>query len=290
MLDIAYDSRLKSYRPLKAFALVALSLVLLWADIQWAPFKNFKSYLAQAVYPIYRCADYPFELAQRWVTYFQDQQSLSQENHRLSLKLKQVESQMVAAKQLYTENKALREMLGGQTRVPETTMLSRLLSVKTTPFAHQAILDKGSKQHVQLGQPIFDAQGVIGLVDEVGLFQSRALLATDPLMAIPVESSRTGERAIAYGTGHENKLELKHVPFITSFKVGDTLVTSGLGGIFPSGHFVGMVTQVVSDKTQKFKTFLVDHKTKFDNRQYVFLIVPKPLAIDSVVEDPDAKS
>ena len=74
------------------------------------------------------------------------------------------------------------------------------------------------------------------------------MLITDPTHAIPVMVRRTGLRTIAYGTGAIDRLQLPNIPISADIKVGDELVTSGLGGRFPMGFEVGKIVEISNDE------------------------------------------
>lgn len=76
------------------------------------------------------------------------------------------------------------------------------------------------------------------------------MLITDPEHAVPVEFVRTGLRTIAVGTGNSTELELPYLPVNSDVKEGDQMVTSGLGGIFPAGVPVGVITRFHRDPDQ----------------------------------------
>jgi rod shape-determining protein MreC len=82
---------------------------------------------------------------------------------------------------------------------------------------------------------VIDQHGIIGQIMRADPFTSTAILITDANHALPIQINRTGVRTLALGTGNFQELELPHVPNNEDVKVGDLLVTSGLGGRFPSG-------------------------------------------------------
>ena len=92
----------------------------------------------------------------------------------------------------------------------------------------------------------------MGQVIEVNEFTSRVLLISDNRHAVPVKVNRNGVRAIAYGVGSVNYLELGNVPDTTDIEVGDLLVSSGLGGRFPKGYPVARVSNIEHDPGQPF--------------------------------------
>ena len=117
------------------------------------------------------------------------------------------------------------------------------------PYKHRLVLDKGTKDAAFVGQPLLDAHGVMGQLVQVSAINAIAMLITDPNHAIPVRFSRNNIRTIAIGTGNLHRLDLPHLPNHVDAKVGDLLVTSGLGGRFPPGYPVARVTEIGADPT-----------------------------------------
>ena len=97
-----------------------------------------------------------------------------------------------------------------------------------------------------------DGQGVVGQVIATTPTKATAMLITDASHAIPVQVLRSGLRTIAYGTGRIDALSLPNIPLSGDVRVGDQLVTSGLGGTFPAGFPVGVITALNPDETRLF--------------------------------------
>src|SRR4029077_14926301 len=129
---------------------------------------------------------------------------------------------------------------------------ARLINADTDPFSQKITLNKGKLQGVQVGQPVIDAHGLVGIVASLEDRNSRVLLLTDPSFAVPVQSVRSGERAIAVGSGPGGELRLNYVPRTADFVEGDQLVTSGIGGRFPIGYPVGTITSIQHDPSTRF--------------------------------------
>ncbi len=125
-----------------------------------------------------------------------------------------------------------------------------------------------------MGQPLIDAHGVMGQVIHVSPFSSSALLITDPSHALPVQLNRNGLRSVAVGTGASNTLELTHLPNNADVVVGDIVVTSGLGGRFPSGYPVGTVISVETDTGQPFAKVAVEPAAQLERNREVLLVWP----------------
>ena len=123
-----------------------------------------------------------------------------------------------------------------------------------------------------LGQPVLDARGLMGQVVELMPYTSRVLLLTDTTHSIPVQVNRNGLRAIASGTGNPERLELRHVADTADIKVGDLLVSSGLGQRFPAGYPVATVKEVIHDSGQPFAIVRAVPTAALNRSRYLLLV------------------
>ena len=114
------------------------------------------------------------------------------------------------------------------------------------------MLDKAASEGVFQGQAILDAEGIFGQVSRVNAQTSEAILISDAEHAIPVQSNRSGVRTIAVGTGDPAKLSLPFVTTEADLKVGDLLLSTGIGGVFPRGYPVAQITKVERAATATF--------------------------------------
>ncbi len=113
---------------------------------------------------------------------------------------------------------------------------TQVISTVNDPYSDQVVIDKGSVNGVYEGQPVISDKGVVGQVVAVAKLTSRVLLICDATDALPIQVLRNDIRVIAAGNGCTDDLQLEHLPANTDIRVGDVLVTSGLGGRFPEGY------------------------------------------------------
>jgi rod shape-determining protein MreC len=125
---------------------------------------------------------------------------------------------------------------------------------------------------VYLGQPLIDAQGLIGQVVGVGMTTSRVLLVTDSTHSVPVQVNRSGVRAVAEGMGSLDQLAVHHVTATTDIQAGDLLVTSGLGGRFPIGYPVAIVSAVERSPGEAFARIIATPTAELDRARHVLLV------------------
>ena len=133
------------------------------------------------------------------------------------------------------------------------------------------VLDRGQKDQVFIGQAVFDASGVIGQVVEVGPLTSTVMLITDHKSAVPVKNSRSGERSILVGLGKAQSLSLINLASTSSVKVGDELLTSGLGRRYPEGYPIGIVEYVHRGVNDAFITVIVKPAAKISQSRLMLL-------------------
>ena len=113
-------------------------------------------------------------------------------------------------------------------------------------------MNRGLKDGVHVGQPVLDPDGVMGQVTQVMPLTSAVTLITDPSHGLPVQVRRNGLRAIAFGTGKPDELRVSYLTPNADIRVGDELVTSGLGGRFTAGYPVAKVSELISDASEAF--------------------------------------
>lgn len=177
---------------------------------------------------------------------------------------------------LLHENVRLRKLLESSSEFGETVVGADVLAIETSPSARQIVIDKGSRHGAYVNQPIVDAYGVLGQIIQTGRFTSTALLITDIEHATPVQINRTGLRAISVGTNGIDELQLSFIPTNADVRVGDLVVTSGLGGRFPAGYPVGEVTAVEIDHGEPFARIVVTPSAQVSRAREVLLVWPEP--------------
>ncbi|WKE66029.1 rod shape-determining protein MreC [Gallaecimonas kandeliae] len=258
----------------RVLLLVLASFAIIFLDHWQHRFDGARFYLNSLVTPIQYLADAPSRLL-RWSSEaLTSRRHLQEENASLKEQLLLQSERLQHLAFLQEENNQLRALLGSQARAEARKLVAEVMTVDSDPFSQQIMLNKGRNDGVFEGQPVLDAQGLVGQVINVGPSSSRVLLITDATHAIPVRVARNGIRAIASGTGQLDELSLNHVPHRSDIKTGDLLLSSGLGGRFPEGYPVAKVTSVYSDEGKPFAQVLAEPLAQLDRLRYLLLIWP----------------
>jgi rod shape-determining protein MreC len=150
-------------------------------------------------------------------------------------------------RELEHENEVLRGLAGVAARLDGPRPIgARVIGRSGAPLTRLIRVDRGGYDGIERGDGVITARGVMGRVLAAGRHSSDVLLLTDPASAVDVTSQRTRARGIVRGTGEENSYRVRVEDFdrLADVRVGDALVTSGLGGGFPAGLLVGEVQHV----------------------------------------------
>jgi len=236
--------------------------------------EGIRSGLSLLIYPLQYVVNLPVA-ASYWVNdSFSSRETLLEENNRLKLQQTLFKARLQKLQSLKAENQRLRELLHSSKKISERVLIGELLAVSLEPFTRQIVINKGSRNKVYLGQPLMDAEGAMGQIVHLGPFSSTAMLITDANHAIPVQVNRNGLRAIALGTGAPDKLDIPYLPISADIIEGDLLTTSGLGGRFPVGYPVAMVTRIVKDPTLPYAIISAMPSARLEQAREVLLIWP----------------
>ncbi len=231
-----------------------------------------RSALSLLVAPLQYIVDLPFRAGAWSSEQFSSHRRLLEENralHEAQLE-QQVRLQKLAA--LEQENIRLRELLDASFRLKDHVMTAELLAVDLDPYRQEILVNRGTADGVHVGQPLVDANGIMGQVIRVTRLNATAVLLSDPSHALPVQTNRTGLRTLAVGTGNPNLLELRHIPTSADIQAGDIVSTSGLGGRFPPDYPVATVTKVERVTGEPFALVQARPLAHLDRSREVLLV------------------
>jgi len=258
--------------------LIIAALFFIALDLNSQKFREGRSYVNLIITPLQWLVDMPARLADNVSDVVVSRSTLVLENNRLRTEALELEQRILQNAALTAENRRLRALLNARSRVEPEVRLAELIGVDPNPFQHEILTNLGSQDGITVGQPALDSGGVMGQVISVAPLISRVMLITDSRAAVPVESLRTGFRSVILGNGNPDSLELDFVPATTDIRVGDRLVTSGLGGRFPEGYPVAEVSEVTRDPGRPFLVIKAIPTAKLDKSRHLLLVeVPETL-------------
>ena len=269
--------RLFTRNPVGTFRtllLIAACITLMFYDHQRGHLQKIHAALSTLVYPMQAAVNAPYALASWAKDTLVAHSALVSENARLRKQLLLDTAQLQQTAALQQENARLRELMHSSAALSGHVVLADMLAVDTDPFRHLIVIDKGADNGVYDGQTLLDAHGIVGQVIQVGPVSAQVALITDPSQAIQVQINRTNQRTLAVGGADVDDLSLPYLTNDTDVKTGDLLVTSGLGGRYPAGYPVAVVTQVHRDPAEPFASVSAHAVANLDHGHEVLLYFP----------------
>ncbi len=199
--------------------------------------------------------------------------TMATENRRLRAEVDALKAQVAALQEADIENQQLRTALHFVNRFHPHPLGADVIAVRPIPLFNTLVVDAGSVEGVKTEQAVVVPQGLIGQVYAVNRNTADVLMLTDTSSAVGVMVQRAGSRAmgIGYGTGAP-QLQIKNLPRKTDIKVGDTIVSSGLGGVYPKGLIVGQVTSIAQDRGGFSERAFVQPAVDFNHLEQVYIL------------------
>lgn len=237
---------------LQLLAYLALAIALLALDHQGGWLSTLRARANVLAQPLWAVAGLPSRLGDALSQNAATHAGLVAENRMLRNALLISGARVARLQTAAAENARLRELLGADRRGGTDVQLAPILDIDLDPTRQRLVLDAGARDGVSVGQSVIDAGGLVGQIIAVRPASATVLLLTDPDHAVPVIVARTGVRLVAYGKGRSDRLEVPNIPLSSDIKVGDVLITSGLGGRFPAGFPVGTLVALHPDDSHAF--------------------------------------
>ncbi len=242
------------------------------ADRRTEYLDNARSILAVFITPLQFIASTPDRLGTWIQEAFTSEESLNQAYTRVRGENMKLRARLQRMQALEAENASLRRLLAAAEKVPDQVLMAELVDVSLDPYTHKLIVNRGVTDGIYLGQPVLDPEGVMGQVTETMPFTSAVTLITDPSHATPVQVERNGLRAITFGTGTADKLKVSYLTHNADIKIGDVLVTSGMGGRFPAGYPVAEVMEIVRDASEAFLRISAKPVARLERSKHILLV------------------
>lgn len=230
------------------FFFAALSIVLMYFDQRDGWGQRIRYALQAAAYPIQVTVGSPGRLANATSEMFRTRASLREENESLQQRTRELELRTQRFEALERENEQLRGLTAGDIpALVEKSLLTDVIKADLGRLLQRLVINKGDRSGLFRSQSVVDGYGLVGQLVNVGPWSAEVMLISDPEAAVPVEIVRSGVRTIAEGTGDAEELRIPYLSPTADVKVGDLIVTSGLGGVFPTGIPVGEVVKIERD-------------------------------------------
>ncbi len=249
VVRLATPVRAWAQRFALAFMLCTAFGLMLMSRSETAVVERLRVVLADAVVPILELMAEPVATVSRVADGLVELTRVYSENQRLREESERLLQWHEAAKLLEQENTALRQLLNLSAPPATRYVTARIVGDNGGAFVRTVLVSSGARDGVRRNQAAITGQGLAGRVIEVGERAARVLLLIDINSRIPVILEGSRERAVLAGDNGPLP-QLVHLPPKSNPAIGERVVTSGFGGLFPPGIPVGTVAQVGQDEVR----------------------------------------
>lgn len=254
---------------------VALALMSVFSNTS-SPLVNLANTIASPFRSAYTAVAEWFNDKQK---YYQDYTDLEEENAQLRRELAQMQADIRQAQLDSAENERLKSLLGLQEERPDLTediVLATVTEHAVTNWSATLTVSRGTNDGLEPGDCVMDEEGnLVGTVSDVGTNWATILTLVDTETSIGAQVFRTGDLGVAQGNFSlmgENRLRMDYLPAECDLLGGDLVVTSGLGGYYPSGLVIGSVEEVHLDDSGASSYAVLVPAVAFDQLQQVVVL------------------
>ncbi|MBI6545677.1 MAG: rod shape-determining protein MreC [Cyanobacteria bacterium NC_groundwater_1444_Ag_S-0.65um_54_12] len=205
--------------------------------------------------------------------YFQDLTRLQQDNKQFKLRLAEIEYELIRRTEAAAEVDRLRALLDLANSLPTKGRFARVIGRSPDNWHARIYLDKGRKEGVASDAVVLVPSGVVGRVSKSGDRISEVSLLTDPGNQVSFVDQRSRSPGVLVGEGGA-MLTMRYLQQQVDFRIGDSLVTSGYGNIYPKGLLLGKVARVIRQPDAITPQVSVAPQADLDRLEEVLVLDP----------------
>ncbi|MFQ5847114.1 MAG: rod shape-determining protein MreC [Candidatus Methylomirabilales bacterium] len=227
--------------------------------------------LLESVTPFLKATTYVKRTTQEIWDNYVDLRDVRQENLRLHEEIQALQGRLRVLEESGRENQRLKGLLGLRERTPFQVVPAVVVGKDATNWFHSLLIDQGSRHGIERHMAVIGPGGLVGQVVDVSLSSARIQLITDPVSSVGVllQSSRVTGLLMGARSGG---LRIRYLPVRAEIRVGEVVITSGLGGVYPKGILVGKVTAADRRSGALFQETTVDPSVDFSRLEEVLVV------------------
>ncbi len=164
----------------------------------------------------------------------------------LRLRVEELESKMTHYEEIQRENSRLIKLLDFKKTIPEKTIAAQVVGADLSPMRRTLLINKGTAHKLKKDMAVITAEGLVGRILEIGPFTARVILLTDPNARVSALTSESRAQGVISGAGTP-KLLMRYLDLDGGVAIGETVITSGISGIFPKEIRIGVVESISRD-------------------------------------------
>ncbi len=197
---------------------------------------------------------------------------VARENDQLKLEVQRLISEKNQLVERLASQKRLAKLMAYDDGWEKKAVVASVIGKDATQWSKVVVINKGTQHGIKDHLAVVTDAGVIGQVIHAGPNTSKVLLIVDGRSAVDALFQDNRISGVVVGMG-ENECQLKFVPNTADVKVGDSVLSSGLGGIFPKGLIIGKVSQVSKKKQGLFQEITLTPSSDLSRLEEVLVLL-----------------
>jgi len=276
-MNVRFRTRLRT--PLVIAATLIFVLAVLSLSLKRAPvLQSAEGVIISVTAPVMNGLNYLGDSVQRlWFGYFY-LVGARQENAELKRQLKEYDQKEVRYQEALLLARRLEALLDLKKQLALPVTGARVVAYDPSQWSRCVIVDTGKDEGVTMGLPVLSGEGIVGRIVETYPHYAKVMLIVDRNSGADAMVQRTRVRGILQGKGG-NRCSLEYVPKNADVEIGDLVLASGLGGIYPAGQAFGRVTHVDRKTHGPFQEIMVTPGGDLSALEEVLIIKTSDLAL-----------
>ena len=207
---------------------------------------------------------------------------VKEENNRLKQQILDMEEKLSEHIENSVQFRRLRDQMLFARKNPLEKIYAEIIGESSDNAHNIRFINRGSNQKVQRNYIVIRKEGLVGRIHSVSPFQSSVQLMIDHRNRVPALIQRNRVRGLIYGT--QAGIEMRQINQHAKIKIGDRVISSGLGGLYHKGILIGWVSEIRHQQHELFKTAILESAVDFNSIEEVFVIIPSKSDSEAAVE------
>ncbi len=207
---------------------------------------------------------------------------VKEENNRLKQQILDMEEKLSEHIENSVQFRRLRDQMLFARKNPLEKIYAEIIGESSDNTHNIRFINRGRNQKVQRNYIVIRKEGLVGRIHSVSPFQSSVQLMIDHRNRVPALIQRNRVRGLIYGT--QAGIEMRQINQHAKIKIGDRVISSGLGGLYPKGILIGWVSEIRHQQHELFKTAILESAVDFNSIEEVFVIITSKSDSEAAVE------
>jgi rod shape-determining protein MreC len=239
--------------------------------------------ILDAAVPIQNAIAMPLDFARDAWSRYVALMGVREENERLRERVARLAEDNLQLREALVASGRLQRIAEMRDNFEIPMLPSELVGGDASPWFRSVMFDRGRSDGVRPGMPVISEDGLVGLVTAASFRASRTMLLLDHQSAVDGTVQRSRARGIVRGQGSDD-LEFEFVVRVGDVRVGDVVITSGLGGVYPKGLRIGRVTAVSDPGARLLQTATIEPAVDFGRLEQVFVMLRRGPTLELLYE------